>query len=69
VAGIISLIEAGNRVGLAAETFRHSFGHRVKPLRLTPDPKPIPIGIAAAKGKLSTAAQRFWDCAKEAARV
>jgi len=39
----------------------------VKLVRLTPEPKPISIGIAAPKGRLSPAAAKFWECAKEAA--
>jgi len=69
MAGIVSSIEAGNGVALAAEVFGYSFGNRVKLLRLTPEPKPVSIGIASAKGKLGAAAQRFWQCAKEAASI
>jgi hypothetical protein len=36
-------------------------------VRLIPEPKPISIGIAAPKGPLSSAAEKFWQCAKEAA--
>lgn len=68
MAGIISSIEAGNGVGLAAEAFGYSFGTRVKLLPLTPEPKPVSIGIAVPKGKLGMATQCFWQCAKEAAR-
>jgi hypothetical protein len=46
--------------------FGYSFGNRVKLLRRTPEPKPISIGIAAPKGRLSSAAEKFWQCAKEA---
>ena len=42
------------------------FGNRAKLLRLTPEPKPISIGIVACKGRLSPAAEKFWQCAKEA---
>jgi hypothetical protein len=34
-------------------------------VQLTPEPKPISFGIAAPKGKLSPAAEKFWQCAKE----
>jgi hypothetical protein len=37
-------------------------------LHLTPEPKPFSVGIVARKGKLSPAAEKFWQCAKEAAR-
>jgi len=36
-------------------------------LYLTPEPKPISVVIAALKGKLSPAAEKFWQYAKEAA--
>jgi hypothetical protein len=38
----------------------------VKLLHLIPEPKPFSIGIAAPKGRLSPAAEKFWKCAKEA---
>ena len=31
------------------------------------EPKPISVGIVAPKGQLSPAAEKFWQCAKEAA--
>ena len=42
------------------ESSGYSFGNRVKLLRVTPEPKQIPIGIAARKGRLSPAAEKFW---------
>ena len=47
--------------------FGYSFGNRVKFLHLTPEPKPFSVGIVALKGKLSPVAEKFWQCAKEAA--
>jgi hypothetical protein len=38
----------------------------VKVLHITPEPKPISVGIIGAKGRLSPAAEKFWQCAKEA---
>ena len=64
---VISAIEAGTGIGIAVEAFGYSFGNRVKLLRLTPEPKPISVGIAARKGRLSPATEKFWQCAKEAA--
>jgi hypothetical protein len=49
------------------DVFGYSFGNRVKVLDLIPEPKPISVGVAALKGKLSPAAAKFWQCAKEAA--
>jgi DNA-binding transcriptional LysR family regulator len=66
--GIVSSLEAGNGVAIASEVFGYSFGNRVKLVRLTPEPEPIAICIAASKARLSFAAEKFWQCAKEAAR-
>ena len=67
MSGVISSVEAGAGVSIASEAFGYSFGNRVKLLRLTPEPKPISIGIAAPKRRLSPAAEEFWQCAKEVA--
>jgi DNA-binding transcriptional LysR family regulator len=64
ITSVISAIEAGTGVGLAVLSF--SFGSGVKLVRLTPEPKPFSFGIAARKGRLSPAAEKFWQCAKEA---
>jgi LysR family transcriptional regulator, benzoate and cis,cis-muconate-responsive activator of ben and cat genes len=64
---IIPAIEAGRGVALVSESFVYSAGNRVKLLRLTPEPKPMTIGIAAPEGRLSSAAEKFWQCAKQAA--
>jgi DNA-binding transcriptional LysR family regulator len=63
----MSSVEAGIGIALAAEAFGYSFGNRVKLLRLRPEPKPISVGIAARKGRLSPATENFWQSAKEAA--
>ena len=65
--GIISAVEAGTGVTIGIGVIGHSFGNRVKPLHLTPEPKLISVGIAGTKGRLSPAAEKFWECAKEAA--
>lgn len=67
VSGVISSVEAGAGVAIATEAFSHAFGHRVKLLRLTPEPKALSIGIAAPKRRLSPAAEKFWQCAKQVA--
>src|SRR6267142_5711468 len=64
--GIISAVEAGIGVAIATD-FGYSFGNRLKFLHVTPEPKPISVGIAGTKGRLSPAAAKFWQCAKEAA--
>jgi DNA-binding transcriptional LysR family regulator len=65
--GIISAVEAGTGVAIGADVLRHTFGNRVKLLHITPEPKPISVGVVALKGRLSPAAEKFWECAKEAA--
>jgi DNA-binding transcriptional LysR family regulator len=63
----MSSVEAGIGIAIGAEAFGYSFGNRVKLVRLTPEPKPMSIGIAALKGRLSPVSEKFWECAKEAA--
>jgi DNA-binding transcriptional LysR family regulator len=65
--GIISAVEAGTGVTISIDVLGHSFGNRVKLLHITPEPKPISVVIVALKGRLSAAAEKFWQCAKEAA--
>jgi DNA-binding transcriptional LysR family regulator len=66
MSGIMSAVEAGTGVAIATD-FGYSFGNRVKFLHITPEPKPISVGITALKGRLSPAAAKFWECAKEVA--
>jgi LysR family transcriptional regulator, benzoate and cis,cis-muconate-responsive activator of ben and cat genes len=66
MSSVISAIEAGTGVGLAVDALGYSFGSRVKLLRLTPEPKPLSVGIATRKGKLSPATEKFCQCAREA---
>jgi DNA-binding transcriptional LysR family regulator len=63
---VMSAVEAGTGVAIATD-FGYSFGNRLKFLHVTPEPKPISVGIAGTKGRLSPAAEKFWQCAKEAA--
>jgi DNA-binding transcriptional LysR family regulator len=65
MAGVMSAVEAGTGVAIGVD-FGYSFGNRVKFLHLTPEPKPISIGIVGTKGRLSPVAEKFWQCAKEA---
>jgi DNA-binding transcriptional LysR family regulator len=63
---VVSAVEAGTGVAIATD-LSYSFGNRLKFLHVTPEPKPISVGIAGTKGRLSPAAEKFWQCAKEAA--
>src|SRR5439155_26963628 len=65
--GIISAVEAGTGVALGGDVLGHILGNRLKLLHITPEPKPVAVGIVAPKGRLSSAAEKFWQCAKEAA--
>jgi LysR family transcriptional regulator, benzoate and cis,cis-muconate-responsive activator of ben and cat genes len=66
-ASLIPAIEAGRGVALVAESFAYSAGKRVKLIRLTPEPTKSTLGIVARAGPLSIAAEKFWQCAKQAA--
>ena len=63
---VMSAVEAGTGVAIATD-FGYSFGNRLKFLHITPEPKPISVGIVGTKGRLSPAAETFWQCAKGAA--
>jgi DNA-binding transcriptional LysR family regulator len=65
--GLIAAVEAGTGVALVGTSFGVVAGPRVKLLRLTPEPEPSIIGIAAPKGRLAAAAETFWQCAVRAA--
>jgi DNA-binding transcriptional LysR family regulator len=65
--GVFSAVSAGTGVALTSDAFDYAFNDRVKLVRLTPEPKRIAIGLITRKGKLSPAAEKFWQCAKEAA--
>jgi DNA-binding transcriptional LysR family regulator len=65
-AGLFSAVDAGTGVAIVSNAFDYAFGDRVKLLPLTPEPKRVPLGIISRKGKLSPAAEKFCQCAKEA---
>jgi DNA-binding transcriptional LysR family regulator len=62
---VISAIEAGTGVGISVDALSYSFASRVKLVRLTPEPKPLSLGIATRKGKRSPATEKFCQCARE----
>jgi DNA-binding transcriptional LysR family regulator len=67
VLSLIPAIEAGTGVAIAGESLNRLAGNRLKLLRLTPSLEPVVLDIAARRGKLTAAAETFWQCAKEAA--
>src|SRR6202008_4998350 len=66
MSGVMSAVEAGTGVAVSVD-FGYSFGSRIKFLHLTPEPKPFSVGIVALKERLGPAAEKFWQCAREAA--
>lgn len=64
--GVFSSVGAGVGVALTSDAFNYAFDDRMKLVRLTPEPKRVEVGIITRKGKLSPAAQKFCQCAKEA---
>ena len=64
--GVFSAVSAGTGVALTSDAFSYAFNDRIKLLRLTPEPKRVAIGIITRKGRLSPAAEKFCQCAKEA---
>ena len=64
--GLITAIEAGAGVALVGESFGVTAGSRVKILRLTPEPEPTIIGIAAPKGKLHPRPPKSFGSAQSA---
>jgi DNA-binding transcriptional LysR family regulator len=65
-AGVFSAVDAGTGAAIASDAFSYAFSDRIKFLRLTPEPKRVAIGIITRKGRLSPAAEKFYQCAKEA---
>lgn len=65
-AGLFAAVDAGTGVAIASNTFDYAFGDRVKFVPLTPEPRRVPLGILSRKGKLSPAAEKFCECAREA---
>ena len=63
---VVAAVEAGTGVAVAVDALGYTFGNRVKLVRLTPEPKPLSFGIAARKGRLSPATEKFWQCARDA---
>ena len=64
--GVFSAVSAGAGVALTSDVFNYAFNDRIKCVRLTPEPKRVMIGLVTRKGKLSPAAEKFCQCAKEA---
>lgn len=69
VSSLIPAVEAGTGVALMGESLACVAGERLKLLRLSPEPPRVVVGLAALKGKLSPAAETFWNCAVKAAKT
>lgn len=65
VSSLIAAVEAGNGVALAAQALTCTAGPRLKLIPFSPPLPPLVVGTAWNNG-LTTAAERFVKCAKEA---
>jgi DNA-binding transcriptional LysR family regulator len=68
-AGVFSAVDAGTGVAIVSDAFTYAFGDRVRLLRLTPEPKRVALGILTRRGKLSPAAEKFCECARESVKT
>jgi DNA-binding transcriptional LysR family regulator len=68
-AGVFSAVDAGTGVAIVSDAFTYAFGARIKLLRLTPEPKRVPLGILTRRGKLTPASEKFCECAREAVKT
>jgi hypothetical protein len=59
-------VGASTGVAISSDALSYVFGDQIKFLRLTPEPKRVAIGIITRKEKLSLAAEKFCQCAREA---
>jgi DNA-binding transcriptional LysR family regulator len=64
--GVFSAVSAGSGVAITSDAFNHGVGDGIKLVRLTPEPKRVPVGIITRKGKVGPATEKFCQCAKEA---
>lgn len=67
VSSLISAVEAGCGVALMTNSVGCIAGERLKLLPLTPAPKPLVVGLIWLKLERSAAAEKFVECAAEAA--
>jgi len=65
-AAVYSAVAAGNGVATSSDAFSHLGSDPVKLVPLTPEPKRVSVGMITRKEKLSPAAEKFYQCAKEA---
>src|SRR6476646_7110837 len=67
LSSVFSAVEAGTGVAVAADALGYTFGNRVKLVRITPEPKPLSVGIASFYVNHTATTEKFWQCAKDAA--
>src|SRR2546427_11495782 len=67
VSSLMAAVEAGNGVAIAPQSLTCTAGPRLKLIPLSPAPDPLVIGAAWANNRLTAAAERFLQCAKETA--
>lgn len=67
VSSLVAAIAAGNGVAIVPDSLRCIAGERLKLVMLSPDPKPLVIGIILPKVGLAPATGSFLRCIKAAA--
>jgi LysR family transcriptional regulator, benzoate and cis,cis-muconate-responsive activator of ben and cat genes len=67
VSSLISAVETGSGVALMTDSVNCIAGQRLRLLPLTPQPKPLVIGLIWFKKELSAAAEKFVECARRSA--
>lgn len=67
VSSLLPALEAGAGLAMMPESIGCMTGGRLKLVRLTPEPQPLILCLAALKSKLSPAAETFWQCTRKAA--
>jgi DNA-binding transcriptional LysR family regulator len=65
-ASLIAAVESGAGVAIVPQSFSCFTGPRLKLVALSPAPEQIIIGGVWAKNGPAPAAEKFWQCAKEA---
>jgi DNA-binding transcriptional LysR family regulator len=66
-ASLVAAVEAGSGLALVPQSLACSIGARLKLIPLTPAPEALVIGAAWSAAGVTTAAERFLQCARDAA--
>jgi len=64
-ASLIAAIESGSGVAIVPQSFSCSSGQRLRLVPISPSPSPLVIGAVWPKSGCTSAAQAFWNIARE----